>query len=194
MQSLGLSDAVPRSENRLKALVWPGIRNETDFYYVTEQGFWVCCALAVLTFLSNLLIGHPLSAVFEAIFFFLAGAGVRQSSRAAAIVAFLAYLLRVLVALRVSPTNFGIVSIIVLALLLSTVRATFLGARWRKNSPPAEPLATTTPTFFETLSDRVPARIWPVGRRIFGFFAVIEIFLLLVALTAPRALLFGGHS
>jgi hypothetical protein len=188
MQSLGLSESVPRSENRLKALFWPAIRNETDFDYVSEQGFWVCCVVAVLTFFSSLLIHHPLSGLFEAIFFFLAAAGVRQCSRAAAVTAFCAYLLRILVGLRFSPANVGVITLIFLALLLSTVRATWLAAGWRKGSARVE-VAVVAPTFFERISDHFPARIWPIGRWVFGFFAALEIFFLLVALTAPRMLL-----
>ncbi|HLH02890.1 MAG TPA: hypothetical protein VKX25_08980 [Bryobacteraceae bacterium] len=148
MQSLGLSESVPRSENRLKALFWPAIRNETDFDYVTEQGFWVCCVVAVLTFLSSLLIHHPFSGLFEALFFFLAATGVRQCSRAAAITAFCAYLLRILVGLRISPANVGIIAVIFLALLLSTVRATWMAAGWRKGSARVEIAPVAAPTFF----------------------------------------------
>src|SRR6185369_13150695 len=100
MQSLGLSDSTPRTEGRLRALLWPTIHNMGDLDYVTQQGFWICFFVAVVTLLSSLLGGAPLVVAFEALFYFLAALGVRERSRVAGISAFSAYLLDALVLQR----------------------------------------------------------------------------------------------
>ncbi len=93
MQTLGLSDSTPRTESRWRALFWPTIRNDGDFDYVTRQGFWVCCIVAAVTFVFNAFTGSPIGGAIDATFYYLAGVGVRQRSRAAAIIAFATYLL-----------------------------------------------------------------------------------------------------
>jgi hypothetical protein len=49
MQALGLSDSTPCAESRWRALLWPTIRNEVDFDYVTTQGLWICFIVAAPT-------------------------------------------------------------------------------------------------------------------------------------------------
>src|SRR5215813_6725365 len=122
MQTLGLSDSTPRTESRWRALFWPTIRNDTDFDYITTQGFWICFVLAVMTILFGVIIGTPFMALFEGVYLFLAGIGVRQRSRTAAICAFSSYLLSALVMQRYTGNGFGIIRIIFLALLLANIR------------------------------------------------------------------------
>jgi hypothetical protein len=50
MQTLGLSDSMPRSESRLKSLFWPSIQSSSDVDYLGAQGYWVCAVIAVLSF------------------------------------------------------------------------------------------------------------------------------------------------
>jgi len=77
MQTLGLSDSTPRTESRWRALLWPTIRNEGDFDYITTQGFWVCLIVAAVTLAVNPFNGSLVWGVFESVFFFFAGVGVR---------------------------------------------------------------------------------------------------------------------
>ncbi|HZR29438.1 MAG TPA: hypothetical protein VFA71_11735 [Terriglobales bacterium] len=39
MQTLGVSDSTPQSENWLKSLFWPSIQSDVD--YLGAQGYWV---------------------------------------------------------------------------------------------------------------------------------------------------------
>lgn len=57
MQTLGLSDSTPRTESRWRALLWPTIRNEGDFDYITAQGLWICFVVAALTVVFSALAG-----------------------------------------------------------------------------------------------------------------------------------------
>jgi len=100
MQTLGLSDSTPRTEGRFKNLFWPTIRNEVDVDYLGRQGFWVCFSVAAFTLIFNLFNGFFVAGIFEALFFFLGGVGVRSRSRFAAVVVFSAYFLSSLVGCR----------------------------------------------------------------------------------------------
>ena len=80
MQTLGLSDSMPKIEGRIKILFWPSIRNEVDVDYVGRQGFWICFGVAVVTLAFNLFTGSILDGIFESVFFFLGGVGVRARS------------------------------------------------------------------------------------------------------------------
>ena len=93
MQTLGLSDSTPRQESRLKSLFWPTIQNEGDVDYLTQQGFWICFIVALITLVTEFISGNLLAGSFEFIFYFLSGIGIRERSRFAAVSAFSAYLL-----------------------------------------------------------------------------------------------------
>jgi hypothetical protein len=188
MQTLGLSDSTPRVESRWKALFWPSIRHETDVDYVSRQGFFLCIAVAVMTLALGALQGSIFSALFEAVFFFLGGMGVRARSRFAAVAVFASYLLSGLILQRIMGNGFGVVRIIGLALLLANVRATWLSAAWRNTAtePPPVPLDET---IWDRLTDRLPLILWPKARWLFYVLAVVEIGSLAAVLFAPRNIL-----
>jgi hypothetical protein len=186
MQTLGLSDSTPRTESRWRALLWPTIRSEGDFDYITTQGFWICLVVAVFTAIFGAISGSPGTGLLEGAFFFFAGLGVRQRSRTAAITAFSAYFLSGLVLQRYTGNGFGILRIIFLALLFSNIRGNWLSARWAKDQE-AVPLPRLNQTIGDKLSDQLPAFLWPKIRFLFYVLAGIEIGLLLIALFAPRA-------
>lgn len=126
--------------------------------------------------------------LFEASFFVLAGIGVRERSRAAAIIAFSAYLLSAAVLQRYTGNGFGIVRIIFLALLFANIRGNILSSRWAKD--PSSDLPSSirlNQTFMDKLVDQMPALIWPKARVVFYIFALIELSLLLIGLFAPRS-------
>jgi hypothetical protein len=186
MQTLGLSDSTPRTESRWRALLWPTIRNEGDFDYITTQGLWICFVAAGFTTVFSALAGSPGMGIFEGTFFFLAGLGVRQRSRVAAITAFSAYLLTALVLQRYTGNGFSILRIIFLALLFANIRGNWLSARWAKDQQ-VIPSLRLNQTFGDKLSDQLPMYLWPKVRLLFYVLAGIEIGLLLVSLFAPRA-------
>lgn len=183
MQTLGLSNSTPRTEGRLKALFWPTIRNDGDFDYITEQGFWVCFIVAVVTLTFSVFMHSVVVGGFEALFYFLAGVGVRQRNRLAAIAAFLAYLLGGLVIQRYTGTGFGIGRLIFLSLLFANIRGIWLSAQWEKNGDVQPVRDRLNQTILDKLSDQLPARIWPKARWVFAFFAAIELGLMLMLLT-----------
>jgi hypothetical protein len=168
----------------LRALFWPTIRNETDFDYVTRQGFWICFIVAAGTVGLSLFTGSIAWGVFEGSVFFLAGVGLRERSRVAGLVAFTAYLLSGLVLQRYTGNGFGIGRIIFLALLLANIRGNWLSARWDRD-PQLCP-ARLNQTLGDKLADQLPTFLWPKVRYVFYVLAVLELALLLFALFAPQ--------
>jgi hypothetical protein len=133
VQTLGISESTPRSESRARTLLWPTISNEVELDYVTRQGFWICLAVALLSSVVRIVTGAYRSGLAEAIFFFLAGMGVRERSRIAGLSAFVAYLLMGLIALRFRH-GIGALDIVFLALLFANVRGNWLAARWPEDA------------------------------------------------------------
>lgn len=169
MQTLGLSDSTPKPENRIKALLWPAIRHETDVDYVTRQGFWVCFAVAAFSLVVGAFQGRLVFAIecFEAAFFFLSGVGVRMRSVFAATCVFFAYFAGSFF------VGFSIIRVVATALLLANVRGTWLSSQWRatQDEPPPVPL---NETIADKLSDRLPIGIWPYTRHLYYVLAVCE--------------------
>src|SRR5260370_38597533 len=118
METLGLSGSAERSDGRLKSLFWPSIQNGTDVDYLGAQGYWVCTAVAVLSFVFLTMNGQPITGVAILLFYYVGGAGGRERSLFAALAVFVVYLLDTLLALGVSR-------IIYFVLLLCNLRATW---------------------------------------------------------------------
>jgi hypothetical protein len=186
MQTLGLSDSTPRTESRWRALFWPTIRNEADCDYITRQGFWICSIVAVVTIVFSAFTGSIVDGAFEGVFFFLAGIGVRERSRVAAIAAFSAYLLSALVLQRYTGAGFSIVRIIFLALLFANIRGNWLSARWEKDAQADLVGMRLNETIGDKFTDQLPALVWPKARFLFYVLAGLEIGLLFFSLFAPR--------
>jgi hypothetical protein len=186
MQTLGLSESTPRTESRWRALFWPTIRNDDDFDYITTQGFWICCVVAAATIVFSAFTGAIGAGVFEGVFYFLAGIGVRERSRVAAIAAFSAYLLSALVLQRYTGAGFSVMRVIFLALLFTNLRGSWLSARWQKGPQADSAPMRLNQTIGDKLADQLPRFLWPKARFVFYVLAGLEVGLLLFALFAPR--------
>ena len=164
METLNISDQTPRSESRLKTLFWPTLENDVDVDTVTRQGFWLCVVVGVASLVFSSIVGQLAGGLIEGGFFLLAGMGVRRRSITAAMGALAVYSLSTLILLRVG--QFGVVRILMMALLLANVRGIWLTARFRaeETEPPPLPMEST---WSERLSDRLPIAVWPWGRGIF---------------------------
>ena len=188
MQTLGITDSTPRTENRLKSLFWPSLKDQGDVDYLTVQGFWICFVVGMMTLGYGVLAGDLINAAAGSLCFVLAGAGVRQKSRFAAVSAFLIYLLSNMASVRYTGQGFGIIGIFFLALLLSNVRGLWLAARWAKSEPQEEILRLNL-TLGDKLSDQFPKWVWPKGRYVFYALAALEFLGLTAALLMPASML-----
>lgn len=177
MQTLGLGGPEERSESRLESLFWPAVKSDIDVNYLTSRGFWLCFILAVITLASSLFSG-AYAGVFDAVFFWLGGTGVRQRSRVAAVSVFAVYFLVTVNILRFGVAAGGsgsVVRVFACALLFANVRAVWIASNWRKSGK-----ADESPTRFESsladkISDWIPSRMWPRLKILFYAFAVLEI-------------------
>ena len=184
MQLLGLSDSTPKTEGRLKSLFWPTIRNEVDLDVVTTQGFWLCAIVAALTVVIAVVSPGTIPktvGVFEAVFYFSGGLGVRMRSRIAAGATFGAYLLGCVVLQKYTGQGFGLPRLIFLALLLANVRGIWLSATWSVAEHGESPVRLNE-TWRDKLSDQLPAFLWPKAKYLFYVVALIEFTVLMLEL------------
>jgi hypothetical protein len=165
MQTLGLSDSNTRTESRLKSLFWPSIQSGEDVDYLAVQGFWVCtivggASLALLT-----VAGHPLTGILVSLLFHFGGVGVREHNPFAAAVVLIYF------AIDTWTSGVGVVRIIVNALLLSNLRATWIAAGWKPDSEEAALPPRFGDTFFDKFADKWPAWIWPKVKWVYYIFS-----------------------
>jgi hypothetical protein len=177
MQTLGISTSNPASESRIKSLLWPSIRNATDMDYLGTQGYWVCAVVAALSLVVNVMQGYSVVGVFVFLFFYLGGVGVRERSRFAATIVLLMYFAELLVGVP------SIGRIVILGLLLSNVRATWLAAGWQPDSAEAILPPRLNDTLGDKFADRLPAILWPKLRIPYYIYSVGFLALVVVGLT-----------
>lgn len=171
MQTLGLSDSTPRTESRLKSLFWPSIQTASDLDYLGTQGFWMCAVVAVLSCILLLIVGNPLLGLVIFLFYYLGGIGVRERSRYAAAVVFGMYFVDTLLSFRyLSPAGM-VVRVLLSALLLSNVRATWIASSWVKGSEEAVLPPRLNETIFDKLADTLPQWLWPRARILYYIFS-----------------------
>ena len=166
-------------------MFWPTIRNDGDFDYITRQGFWICLAVAAVSMVVAAFTGSVVDAL-EGLFFLLAGIGVRERSRVAAIVAFSADFLSASVLQRDTGHGFGIVQIVCSALLFANILGNWLSARWEKDVDHIIVPLRLNQTITDKFTDQLPTILWPKVRHVFYVLAGAEITLLLFLLVGPR--------
>jgi hypothetical protein len=195
MQTLGISDSTTRSEGRLKSLFWPSIESTVDVEYLAVQGYWVCTLVAVLSFLTLLATRQPILAIVVFLLFYLGGVGVREHSRFAATIVFVYYTVDTLGSLRVFLASPGgiVLRVIITALLLSNLRATWIAKRWQIGSDQSAVLVPRlSDTWKDKFANKWPMWLWPKMRVVFyvlstGMLLMVGFGLIAIALgLAPR--------
>ena len=198
MQTLGVSDAPPPSESRIKSLFWPSIKSGSDVDYLSIQGYWVCTIVAVMTFGLGLLgVGAARNAIqaivlalFATIFFllfFLGGVGVREGSRFAATIVFVVYALDMgstligtlsangLAGLFVMPGSMVslLIKTAVTVVLFCNLRATWIASSWVPGTEEAALPPRRNETFTDKFVDQWPRVLWPILRIPYYIFSVL---------------------
>jgi hypothetical protein len=134
----------------LKSLLWPSVQTGTDVDYLGTQGFLIATLVGGFSFVFSAMLGQWIIGTLLLVFFFLGGVGIRERSLYAAIVVFAYY------ALDTMFSGISIVRIIVAALLLANLRATFIATQWHADSPEAELPPRLGETFSDRFTDRLP--------------------------------------
>jgi hypothetical protein len=195
MQTLDLSGESKQSDGRIKSLLWPTVDNAWDVDYLGQQGFWICLIIAILSTAFLVLMAFELVdpagrnrvLILGGTFFFVyvvGGMGVRESSWPAAATVFGLYAFNQLGSGR-AP---GVLSIIVGAVLLSNVRATFLASRWKPAAEGEDRPMRFNETVRDKLVDQLPPRLWPILRIPFFIASgLLVLFLMYAMAMAPRA-------
>jgi hypothetical protein len=158
MQTLGLADSMPRTEGRLKSLFWPSIQSASDVDYLGAQGYWVCALVAVFSLAVTAFAGHTIVGAFIFLFYYLGGVGVRERSRYAAAVVLVMYVADVV------ATGPSVVRIVLVGLLLSNLRATWIASSWKPDSDEANPTPRFDDTWSDKFADKLPTWLWPKVR------------------------------
>jgi hypothetical protein len=195
MQTLGLSDSTTRSESRLKSLFWPSIQSGADVDYLAVQGFWVCTIVGAMSFASLAFFAkQPMTSLMVFLLFHFGGIGVREHNPYAAAIMLVYYVFDFLASFLFSLLNspgIGVIKVIIIALLLSNLRATWIAGNWKADSEEAALPPRFAETFFDKFADKWPAFIWPKVKVLyyifsFGYLALTVAALIIMALR-------GGH-
>ena len=181
MQTLGLSDSTPRTENRLKSLFWPSIQNGADVDYLGAQGYWVCVLVGGFNFVGSAVTGHPILGLLVLLYYFLGGVGVRERSIYAAAAVLLFYVVDSLAA------GISVVRILFIALLVSNLRAIWMTFRWAPESEEASLPPRLAETWTDKFADRLPLWLWPKVRIFYYIFSAGVLVLTTVALALVAA-------
>ena len=176
MQTLGLSDSTTRSEGRLKSLFWPSIQSGADVDYLAVQGFWVCTIVGVMSLVFlGFFARQPVTGLLVFLLFHLGGVGVREHNPFAAAIMLVYYVVDFLasfVFMFLNSPGVGVVKIIIIALLLSNLRATWIAGNWKPDSEEAALPPRLGDTLFDKFADKWPAFIWPKVRVLYYIFSV----------------------
>lgn len=186
MQTLGISDSNSRNDSRLKSLFWPSIESGVDVDYLAIQGYWVCTVVAALSFVILFATRQPVLAVVTFLFFHLGGVGVREHSRFAATVVFVYYLIDILASFRLLLASPGgiVLRVVITALLLSNLRASWISERWQAGSEEAAMPLRLDDTWGDKFSNKWPSWLWPKIRVVYYIFSVGLLLLIGVGLVA----------
>ena len=183
MQTLGLSDSTTRSESRLKSLFWPSIQSGADVDYLAVQGFWVCTIVGAMSLVFSILTRQPITGLLIFLLFHFGGIGVREHNPFAAAITLIYYLVDFLASfifLFLNSPGVGVVKVIVIALLFSNLRATWIAGNWKPDSEEAALPPRLGETLFDKFADEWPAFIWPKVKIVYYIFS----FLMLTLTTA----------
>jgi hypothetical protein len=186
MQTLGISDSTSRSESRLKSLLWPAIESGADVDYLALQGYWVCTVVAALSLAVLFAARQPVLGVVTFLFFHLGGVGVREHSRFAAAVVFAFYVIDTLASFKLLVASPGMIvlRVIITALLLSNLRATWIAAHWQFGSDEAAMPLRLGDTWTDKFANKWPAWFWPKIRVVYYIFSIGLLLLIGVGLVA----------
>jgi hypothetical protein len=133
---------------------------------------------------------QPVTGILVFLMFHLGGVGVREHNPFAAAIMLVYYVIDFLASvffLLVNSPGIGVVRVIVIALLFSNLRATWIAGNWKPDSEEAALPPRLGETFFDKFADQWPAFIWPKIKVLyyifsFGFLALTVAGLIVIAL------------
>jgi hypothetical protein len=187
METLNLSGTTPRAENRLKSLFWPSIETSSDVDYLGGQGYWVCAIVGVWSLITAAIQGHPVAGAFILLFYYFGGVGVRQRSRYAAMMVLVMFVTDFVAGVAIAGVvgigpGAGVFRLLLTALLLSNLRATWIASQWKPGSTEGESPLRFGETWTDKFVDLIPRWLWPKIRILYYIFSVAYLFMVAVGL------------
>ena len=137
MEVLGLSESTPKPTSRLKDLFWPDLRTMPSTESACRGAAIACFVIAGLTSIVALFTAP--TALVDAGLFLVIGLGLLKRSRTAAVAGLALYILEQIVSLVQVGRFPGVITVLISAILLSGVRASFAYHRMRKANVESEP-------------------------------------------------------
>jgi len=135
MQQLGLSKSTPKSESRLKALLWPDVSTLPGAKTAIDLGRLTAFLVAGGTVVFVLLGFAPPFSLFDAVLFAVLAFGIGRGSRVCAALALALYLLGQVSLYAAGRGGFNIIMpIIVSFLFANALRATIVFRRFKRGS------------------------------------------------------------
>jgi hypothetical protein len=143
MQQLGLSSGIStKNESRLRAILWPELRQAPEIHVAINSGQLACFVVAILAMLDASMFQSGL-ALIGAIVFAALGFGIGRKARACAVIAFVWYLAnRVVVIATMSGEHLGLtiagllLTLALTVILLNAMRAAFAYHRLNDREDP----------------------------------------------------------
>ncbi len=179
MGFLGLDQTEVKDENFFQRMFWPG-DHPSDTDALGQRGFWICLAVAVLSFAVSAWGGQWIAGLLVFAFYLLGGIGVREHSQPAAILVTAAYLLGIVATIFLAKAPPGAMQIIVLLILAGNIRATYIADKWAKKGGEEMMPERRDETFADKLVDKMPAAVWPKAK--VPFFVIAGLYMLLTIL------------
>lgn len=186
MQTLGLSSESRRSDGWLKSIFWPSVDNAWDVDYLGQQGFWICMVVAAIQVVVGALTANVIifaTNVLMAVVFIIGAMGVREAKWPAAATVFAVYFANILAGLAMGSFP-GPISILFAAVLLSTLRASYLASEWRPAAEGEDKPTRFNESLRDKLVDQLPPRAWPILQAPFYVLAAMLLLLTLLGIAA----------
>ena len=180
MDSLGGAPVRPE-QNWPKRIFWNALDDVADVHDAARHGYFACLFICASTLLIMVLDGSLLGGLLDIIFYGLAGFGIRQLSRLAAVAAFLFFLLERVASLAVGRVGvWGVAGLLIAAILLNAVRAVYAARELRPDGNLDRPLMTPGWPNWMTWLETLPPLLWPKLHIAFKFYIVGMIAMMLV--------------
>ena len=142
--------------------------------------------MAALSFAFLVMAHQPILAVVTFLFIYLGGVGVREHSLFAATVVLVYYVIDMLAAYKFLLASPGtiVLRVIITALLLSNLRASWIAAHWQSGAEEAAMPPRFGDTFTDRFANKWPTWLWPKIRVVYYIFAVGLLLLIGIGLAA----------
>ncbi len=177
----------PQSTGSLRAIFWANLKDEAEVNDAARFGYYACLFICLTTFFAMLIGGTLLAALVDIFFFFMAGLGIRQHSRLAAVSAVGLFAVEKLVTLASGQVGFlTLVTLPMGLILLNAARAAYVAPQFPAIQQPMANPPAAEPQDWLARVERLAWSLWPRLQLAFKFYVAGMIVLFLVGMIVRR--------